>query len=138
MHKKTTYFLIVLFLVAFLGYTAFDRMTFKVPQNPTEGASCDITPGDFTNTGQIKYSANETWWISFTRKEEYLSAFSAVLAITFMGYALTKLRQIGTAATTGGVVGGSILVVGWTWHYKYRSDTWSGASHWLRYAERCR
>lgn len=110
MRKKTTIIMIVLFCVAFLGYTAIDRLTFKAPENPTVGASCDFTPSDFTQTGQLKYSVNEAWWTSFTRKEEYLSSFSAALAITFAGYALAKIRQIGAKATTGSVVGGGLLV----------------------------
>lgn len=110
MRSKTILFLVVLFLVAFGGYTALDRATFKMPQDVASGASCDFTPGDFTDSGHLKYSVNEAWWTSFTRKEEYLSSFSAALAITFVGYALSKIRQIGAKAATGGVVGGSLLV----------------------------
>lgn len=100
----------VLFIVAFAGYAAIDRLTFKMPQNVEAGAVCDFTQSDFTKAGHLKYSINEAWWTSFVRKQEYFSSFSAALAITFVGFALTKIRQIGAAAATGSVVGGGLLL----------------------------
>ncbi|MDT3702501.1 MAG: hypothetical protein ROZ36_05545 [Thermincola sp.] len=110
MKNKMIFFMIIIFLVVFTGYTALDRITFKMPQDVAAGAACEFTPSDFNEAGHLKYSVNEAWWTSFTRKQEYLSSFSAALALTFMGYALAKMRQIGAKATTGGVVGGSLLV----------------------------
>lgn len=110
MWSKTTFLLLGVFLVAFIGFTAIDRVTFRMPQSVSEGVSCDFTPGDFTTTGQLKYSVDEAWWTSFMRKQEYLSSFSVALAIAFAGFALTKIRQIGGTAATGGAVGGSLLV----------------------------
>lgn len=110
MRTKTTYVLLAIFFVAFIGYTMLDRMTFRMPQSVSEGVSCDFVSSDFTEEGQLKYSVNKAWWTSFTRKQEYLSSFSVALAITFVGFALAKIRQIGAKATAGGVVGGSLLV----------------------------
>ncbi|WP_206105474.1 hypothetical protein [Paenibacillus thalictri] len=110
MRSKSIMFLLILFIAAFGGYTALDRVTFIMPQDVESGAACDFTPEDFTASGQLKYSENEAWWTSFTRKEEYLSSFSVALAITFAGYALSKIRQIGAKAATGGVVGGGLIV----------------------------
>lgn len=110
MRSKPILFLVFLFLVAFGGYTALDRVTFVMPQDVESGAACDFTPSDFTDSGNLKYSESEAWWISFNRTQEYLSSFSVALAITFAGYALSKIRQIGGKAATGSVVGGSLLV----------------------------
>lgn len=109
MWKKSTFVLLVLFFVVFVGYTVLDRMTFKMPQTISEGESCDFVPSDFTEAGHLKYSVNEAWWTSFTRKQEYLSSFSVALAITFVVFALTKIRQIGVASAAGSVVGGSLI-----------------------------
>ncbi|KMT22142.1 hypothetical protein [Clostridium cylindrosporum] len=108
--KKANLFLVILFIMGFLGFVAMDRITFKVPENPTVGAVCEFTSNDFNESGHLKYSVNEAWWTSFTRKQEYLSSFSFALAITFAGFALIKIRQIGAKAATGGVVGGGLLV----------------------------
>ncbi len=116
MWTKTTFFVIGIFIIVFAGYVGIHRLTFKMPTDPAAAADCGFTAeecgftaGDFSG-GQINYSVNEAWWLNFTRKQEYFSAFSIALSIAFAAFVGTKARQIGAATAAGSLTGGGLLV----------------------------
>ncbi len=100
----------VLFVVAFAAYVGVTRLAFRMPTNLFEAQACAFTPGEVEPDGQLRYAAHEAWWISFVRRQEYLSALSVGVAVAFTGYAIARVRQIGVAATSGAVAGGGLLV----------------------------
>lgn len=103
----------VLLLIGGIGYAAFSYAAFVPPNTVSEhdNNDCGFNPGDFTATGQLRFSKSQAWWISFLRQQEYVSALSMGLIMAFVGFAAGKVRQIGIAAVSGAVAGGGILAV---------------------------
>ena len=108
MWTKTTFFVMGIFILVFAGYVGIHRLTFKMPTDPAHSEECGFSTADFSS-GQINYSVNEAWWISFTRKHDYFSAFSIALSIAFAAFVLLKARQIGVATAAGSLTGGGLL-----------------------------
>jgi hypothetical protein len=104
---------LALMLIGCIGYATFSYAAFAPPKTVSEGETndCGFNPGDFTATGQLRFSKGQAWWISFLRQQEYFSALSIGLITAFVGFAVGKARQIGTTAVSGAVAGGGILAV---------------------------
>lgn len=103
--------MVILFIVAALGYVALSYLTFKVPESLEQAELCGFIDSDFNATGSIAYPPLEAWWISFTRLQEYWTAISIGLAVSFIGFALIAGRRAGGGAVAGAAMGGSILAV---------------------------
>lgn len=104
---------LALILIGCMGYATFSYAAFAPPKTVSEGETndCGFYPGDFTATGQLRFSKSQAWWISFLRQQEYFSALSIGLITAFMGFVVGKVRQIGTAAVSGAVAGGGMLAL---------------------------
>ncbi|HEY7493613.1 MAG TPA: hypothetical protein VIH59_21195, partial [Candidatus Tectomicrobia bacterium] len=102
---------LMLLLIGSIGYMAVSRLTFAAPVTHTENNDCGFIPGDFTAAGQLRFSDNQAWWISFLRQQEYCSALSLGLVVAFVGFAVGHVRQLGRRAMSGAVAGGGILAV---------------------------
>jgi hypothetical protein len=112
--RRAWYLPLILLCLGITGYVAASRLTFAAPtlvSQTTDTNDCGFNPADFTATGNLRFSEGQAWWVSFLRKQEYFSALSIGLLVAFVGFAVTKVRQIGTAAAAGAVAGSSILGV---------------------------
>jgi hypothetical protein len=114
MWTKTTTLILSVFLIVFVGYVGIHRLTFKMPTDTASaeaggfvGEECGFTPADFSSGHQM--TVNEAWWISFTRKQDYYSAFSMALSLAFVTYVLSKARLIGVKTAAGSLGGGGLL-----------------------------
>jgi hypothetical protein len=107
------YLPVALILIGCMGYAAFSYAAFAPAKIASAGETndCGFYPGDFTATGQLRFSKRQAWWISFLRQQEYFSALSIGLITALMGFAVGKARQIGTATVSGAVAGGGVLAV---------------------------
>jgi len=110
---RSWYLPLTLLLLVGIGYTAFSYAAFTPPAavSEQENNDCGFNPGDFTATGQLRFSRGEAWWISFLRQQEYFSALAMGSILAFIGFAVGKVRQIGLGAASGAVAGGGGLAV---------------------------
>ena len=105
------------------GYIAASRLVFAVPlatpvsmpgpasEGATDSNDCGFSPADYTTTGALRFSPGQAWWMSFQRKQEYFSAVSIGFMVAFMGFAMSKLRQIGSGMASGMCAGGGLLAL---------------------------
>jgi hypothetical protein len=112
-----------LFVLGSTGYIAASRLVFaaplttpgSIPGSVSEGASdsndCGFSPADYTATGTLRFPPGQAWWISFLRKQEYFSAVSIGFVVAFMGFAISKLRPIGSGMASGMCAGGGLLAL---------------------------
>jgi hypothetical protein len=105
------------------GYIAASRLMFaaplaapiSMPGPVSDGAmdsnDCGFSPADYTATGELRFTPSQAWWLSFLRKQEYCSALSMGFVVAFMGFAMSKLRQIGSGMASGMCAGGGLLAL---------------------------
>jgi hypothetical protein len=72
---------------------------------------CGFSPADYTATGTLRFTPGQAWWMSFLRKQEYFSAVSLGFAVAFLGFAVSKFRQIGSGVTSSLCAGGGVLAL---------------------------
>jgi len=72
---------------------------------------CGFSPADYTITGALRFTPGQAWWLSFVRKQEYFSALSMGFVVAFVGFAISKLRQIGSSMASGICAGGGVLAL---------------------------
>jgi hypothetical protein len=72
---------------------------------------CGFSPADYTATGELRFTPSQAWRMSFLRKQEYFSALSMGFVVAFMGFAISKLRQIGSGMASGMCAGGGLLAL---------------------------
>jgi hypothetical protein len=72
---------------------------------------CGFSPADYTATGALRFTPGQAWWLSFLRKQEYFSALSMGFVVAFMGFAMRKLRPIGSGIVSGMCAGGGLLAM---------------------------
>ena len=102
----------VMFVIGVLAYVAISRLVFEVPASLLEGEACGFTSADFAPSGALQFSEGQAWWVSFTRKEEFYSAFSLGLVAAFLSFALGSARRLGGAVASGAAVGSGLLAFG--------------------------
>jgi hypothetical protein len=114
---------VCLFLLGSTGYIVASRLMFaaplaapvSVPSPVSNGAmdsnDCGFSPADYTAAGELRFTSGQAWWLSFLRKQEYFSAISIGFVVAFMGFAMSKLRQIGSGITSGMCAGGGLLAL---------------------------
>jgi hypothetical protein len=114
---------VCLFLLGSTGYIAASRLMFaaplaapvSVPGPVSNGAmdsnDCGFSPADYTAAGELRFTSGQAWWLSFLRKQEYFSAISIGFVVAFMGFAMSKLRQIGSGMASGMCAGGGLLAL---------------------------
>ena len=105
---------VCLLVLGSTGYIAASRLMFAAPlaapvsmpgpvsEGATDSNDCGFSPADYTATGELRFTPGQAWWMSFLRKQEYFSAVSMGFVVAFMGFAMSKLRQIGSGMTYGG------------------------------------
>jgi hypothetical protein len=105
------------------GYIAASRLMFvapvaapvSMPGPVTAGAmdrnDCGFSPADYTATGTLRFTPGQAWWRSFLRKQEYFSAISLGFVVAFVGFAMSKMRQIGSGMASGMCAGGGVLAL---------------------------
>ena len=103
--------MIVVFLLAALGYVGVSRVLFEMPVSLEQAEASGFTSAEFTPTGVLSYAPTQAWWLSFGRKAEYWTALSIGLAASFMAFALAAMRRIGGASASGAVAGGGLLAL---------------------------
>ncbi|GAA4332379.1 hypothetical protein GCM10023144_22240 [Pigmentiphaga soli] len=102
--------MLIVFLLAALGYVAVSYAVFKLPATPAAAEECGFLPGEFAATGTLAYERSQAWAISFVRKQEYFTAITVGLALAFMAFALAVGRR-GGAASAGVAAGSGVLAV---------------------------
>lgn len=114
---------VCLLLLGSAGYVAASRLTFAAPLaapasvtapasgEATESNDCGLSPADYTETGALRLTPGEAWWHSFLRKQEYFSALSMGFVLAFSGFAIGKVRQIGSGVASGMCAGGGVLAL---------------------------
>jgi len=102
---------IVLFIVAMLGYVGASFALFEMPATAADAENCGFLPGEFVETGKLTYERSEAWWVSFQRKDEIWTTLSVGLAVAFMGFALSTARRGGGRAAGSAAVGGGVLAL---------------------------
>jgi len=102
---------IVLFVVAMLGYVGASFALFEMPASAADAENCGFLPGEFVDAGKLTYERSEAWWVSFQRKDEIWTTISVGLAVAFMGFALSTTRRGGGRAAGGAAVGGGVLAL---------------------------
>lgn len=103
--------MIVLFVVAALGYVGASFALFEMPATAADAENCGFLPGEFVEAGKLTYERSEAWWVSFQRKDEIFTTISVGLAVAFMGFALTTARRGGGRAAGGAALGGGVLAL---------------------------
>jgi hypothetical protein len=105
------------------GYIAASRLVFAAPpaapvsmpgsvsEGATDSNDCGFSPADYTATGALRFTPGQAWWMSFLRKQEYFSAVSIGFVVAFMGFAISKLRQLGSGMASGMCAGGGLLAL---------------------------
>ena len=105
------------------SYIVASRLVFAAPlatpvstpgptsEGATDSNDCGFSPADYTATGALRFTPGQAWWKSFLRKQEYFSAVSMGFVVTFMGFAISKLRQIGSGMASGMCAGGGLLAL---------------------------
>ena len=114
---------VCLLVLGSTGYMAASRLMFvaplaapvSMPGPASDGAidsnDCGFSPTDYTATGALRFTPGQAWWVSFLRKQEYFSAVSMGFVVAFMGFAVSKLRQIGSGLASGMCAGGGALAL---------------------------
>lgn len=100
------------FVVAVLAYIAVGAATFTVPVSLEDAQACGFTIDDFNAAGRIDMPPLGAWWVSFLRKQEYLSALCMGLACSFVALAVFAARRIGVGVASGAAAGGGLLALG--------------------------
>jgi len=105
------------------SYIVASRLVFAAPlatpvstpgptsEGVTDSNDCGFSPADYTATGELRFTPGQAWWMSFLRKQEYFSAVSIGFVVAFMGFAISKLRQIGSGMASGMCAGGGLLAL---------------------------
>jgi hypothetical protein len=105
------------------GYIVASRLVFAAPlvtpvstpgptsEGATDSNDCGFSPADYTATGELRFTTGQAWWLSFLRKQEYFSAVSLGFVMAFVGFAISKLRQIGSGMASGMCAGGGVLAL---------------------------
>ena len=105
------WFPVCLLVLGSTGYIAASRLIFtaplaapvSMPGAASDGAmdsnDCGFSPADYMATGALRFTPGQAWWMSFLRKQEYFSAVSIGFVVAFMGFAMSKLRHIGSGIT---------------------------------------
>jgi hypothetical protein len=101
------------------SYIVASRLVFAAPlatpvSTPgpiTDSNDCGFSPADYTATGELRFTPGQAWWMSFLRKQEYFSAVSIGFVVAFMGFAMSKLRQLGSSMASGMCAGGGVLAL---------------------------
>ena len=114
---------VCLLVLGSTGYIAASRLMFAAPlaapvsmpgpasEGATDSNDCGFSPADYTATGELRFTPGQAWWMSFLRKQEYFSAVSMGFVVAFMGFAMSKLRQIGSGMASGMCAGGGLLAL---------------------------
>lgn len=100
------------FGLAVLAYVGIGAATFAVPLSLEAAQACGFTADDFNAAGVLELPPLDAWWVSFLRKQEYLSALCMGLASSFIAFAVFAARRIGMGAASGAVAGGGLLAFG--------------------------
>lgn len=103
--------MIVLFVVAALGYVGASFALFEMPATAADAENCGFLPGEFVEAGKLTFERSEAWWVSFQRMGEIYTTISVGLAVAFMGFALTTARRGGGRAAGGAALGGGVLAL---------------------------
>jgi hypothetical protein len=114
---------VCLLVLGSTGYVAASRLMFSaplaapvsvpgpMPSGAMDSNDCGFSPADYTATGELRFTPGQAWWLSFLRKQEYFSALSMGFVVAFMGFALRKLRPIGSGIVSGMCAGGGLLAM---------------------------
>ena len=102
----------IAFVVAMLGYAALGLATFAVPDTLEAAEACGFTSADFGASGHIEYPPVHAWFVSFIRKQEYLSALCVGMAFAFVAFALSAAGRLGAGVASGAAMGGGLLALG--------------------------
>jgi len=103
--------MIVLFVVATLGYVGASFALFEMPASAADAENCGFLPGEFVEAGKLTFERSEAWWVSFQRMGEIWTTLSVGLAVAFMAFALSTARRGGGRAAGGAAVGGGVLAL---------------------------
>lgn len=104
--------MVATFVLAVAAYIGLGAATFTVPLSLEEAEACGFTAADFSTAGKIEYPHFEAWWVSFVRKQEYLSALCVGLACAFVALSIHAARRIGIGVASGAAAGGGLLAFG--------------------------
>lgn len=107
-----TRLMLIVFVVAILGYAGLGRATFTLPASIELAQACGFTSADFNAAGQIAYAPTQAWFVSFMHKQEYWSAICVGLAFAFIAFVLSAARRLGAGVASGAAMGASLLALG--------------------------
>lgn len=93
------------------AYLGVSYLGFSPPVTLADGEACGFVAGDFAADGTLAHAPLSAWWISFVRQQEYFSALSVGLAVSFVVFALQLGRRAGAARVAGAAAGGGLLAL---------------------------
>lgn len=101
----------LVFLAGFLGYIALSFAVFQMPESVEAAEECGFLPGEFVAAGELTYARNQAFVVSFLRKQEYFTATTIGVTLTFLAFALTIGRRGSVGAAVGITAGSGVLAV---------------------------